>query len=752
MVLGITDSPPNLLLIAAWILGLAALALLIIKEIKPRSSLAKQSRLLPFLTLLINILLFVPLIWLAYLFYVDDFSYWYVASYSVKAMAVLNKLTGVWAGEEGSIVLWAFLIYLSFLWVIRKHDLNDIFLRRMHIIGYSVGLFFLSLSLVVTPFTTTNDFIFSQVEQYNVPVENVILYFEQDYIGKPYDYDTQGFSDGRGMSPILRDPWMAIHPPIVFVAYAFMVIPFAAALSFLWNRVGNWKAVSIGWTRIAWLFLTLGIALGGVWSYKIFGWGGFWAWDPVETSSLIPWLVMTAFLHSLIVYNPRKQFVTLAPVLAITTHILIIYATFVTRTGGSPLHALSDSATVEWLIFALANMVFLTLALGYDLWGRNRDRLTSMTKSMIIAFLGTQLLLALYKGIIYYSGPLPNTIEFAGMVVVFAGLSVYLNGRMRRDTKKAFVEESKSEEIELVTFPNLVYTTVLMFLFLTFVSFWGVTKPVINNLMSGDAAAEKITIDLAFYNTFSFPFMLVLLFVLGLCMLFGILKKDLLSKGVGALFGVALILAIAGGLMRFTGSFYVAGFAIPLALSLIAVLVKIVKTVPRIKSTGKKLKKLGFYTIHLGVVFIMIGSISATVFDQEHKATMIANKATGDLGSPAKLGSSVYSIGLGDFPRSYTDPEGWPATDVDLIIYKNGNPVDQGTVSYVDNKQWGYVTHVHAYKGIITEVYILFQGTSTIEGQTIVPLTVTTKPLISFLWIGIILLSIGIVPAIFIRD
>jgi cytochrome c biogenesis factor len=127
---------------------------------------------------------------------------------------------------------------------------------------------------------------------------------------------------------------MVIHPPVVFVAYGVLVVPFAAALAHLLTGRKEWTVLSVDWARIGWLFLTAGIGIGGLWAYVVLGWGGYWGWDPIETSSLLPWMLLTGFLHALHMYKRKGDYPLLAPLLGIFTFILVVFATFATRAAG----------------------------------------------------------------------------------------------------------------------------------------------------------------------------------------------------------------------------------------------------------------------------------------------------------------------------------------------------------------------------------------------------------------------------------
>ena len=141
-------------------------------------------------------------------------------------------------------------------------------------------------------------------------------------------------ADGAGLNLLLQDPWMVIHPPLVFLGYAGLAVPFAIAIGgLLDNDHKTWLIQALPWALLAWAVLGAGIFLGGFWAYKVLGWGGYWAWDPVENSSLVPWLFAGAFIHSLLVGLKRPGGAKSAYLLATFTFVMVLYGTFLTRSG-----------------------------------------------------------------------------------------------------------------------------------------------------------------------------------------------------------------------------------------------------------------------------------------------------------------------------------------------------------------------------------------------------------------------------------
>jgi len=177
-------------------------------------------------------------------------------------------------------------------------------------------------------------------------------------------------ADGAGLNPLLQDPWMVIHPPIVFIGYALYAVPFAYAISALArDEYSEWARPALAWMVAAWLFLGAGIIIGAKWAYATLGWGGYWGWDPVENASLVPWLSGAALMHTLIVQRERGKMVRTNIVLAIVSFLLIVYATFLTRSGvlsDFSVHSFASLGLSSYLIAAC--VLFAALSLYMLVW------------------------------------------------------------------------------------------------------------------------------------------------------------------------------------------------------------------------------------------------------------------------------------------------------------------------------------------------------------------------------------------------
>jgi cytochrome c-type biogenesis protein CcmF len=278
-------------------------------------------------------LLAIAFIVLAWSFYVNDFSVLYVAEHSNSQLPVIYRLGAVWGGHEGSLLLWIFLLSTwTFLVAQLSKALDEFMVAR--VIGV-LGLVTSGLLLFVL--TTSN----------------------------PFDRLLPAAQDGRSLNPLLQDPGLVFHPPMLYMGYVGFSVAFAFAIaSLLSGRLdAAWARWSRPWTTAAWIFLTLGIALGSWWAYYELGWGGWWFWDPVENASFIPWLVGTALLHSLAVTEKRGGFKSWTVLLAITAFSLSLLGTFLVRSGVlTSVHAFATDPKRGIFI-----LIFLSLVVGSSL-------------------------------------------------------------------------------------------------------------------------------------------------------------------------------------------------------------------------------------------------------------------------------------------------------------------------------------------------------------------------------------------------
>ncbi|MDO8684554.1 MAG: cytochrome c biogenesis protein CcsA [Armatimonadota bacterium] len=261
----------------------------------------------------------------------------YIMSYSSTDLQLNYLISAFWAGQEGSFLLWALFGAIIGLFLAAKSKDYEPWLMAF---WCTVQAFFFTLLIVKSPFAATPQGMLMQ------------------------------FPDGQGLNPLLQNFWMAIHPPLVFLGYAAMAAPAAFVIAALIKGdYQNWSNRCLPWALFAWLTLGAGIIIGSFWAYEVLGWGGYWGWDPVENASLVPWISGTALLHGMLVERYRGSMRRTNMVLALLSFLLVVYATFLTRSGvlgDFSVHSFSDLGTNAYLIGFL--VFFTVLCAGLLIW------------------------------------------------------------------------------------------------------------------------------------------------------------------------------------------------------------------------------------------------------------------------------------------------------------------------------------------------------------------------------------------------
>lgn len=241
---------------------------------------------------------------LAYALLTNDFSVAYVAANSNSHLPAVYRFCALWGAHEGSLLLWVFILtgWMTAISYINRQLPSDITARVLIVLSLIAIGFYLFLLTTSSPFIR----LFPTIP-----------------------------ADGADLNPILQDPGLAVHPPILYMGYVGFAVPYAFAMAALWqgNLDPAWTRWARPWTLIAWCFLTLGIILGSAWAYRELGWGGWWFWDPVENASFLPWLAGTALIHSLAVTEKRQIFKAWTVLLAVCAFSLSLLGTFLVRSG-----------------------------------------------------------------------------------------------------------------------------------------------------------------------------------------------------------------------------------------------------------------------------------------------------------------------------------------------------------------------------------------------------------------------------------
>jgi cytochrome c-type biogenesis protein CcmF len=279
------------------------------------------------------------LLWAAF---TNDFSVAYILHHTNRALPGPYKFAALWSGQEGSLLLWAWLLATYGLVLRLRHKVDVRLTAFASTILAGIQLFFLLLlNFAATPFSLVGG---------TIP------------------------ADGFGLNPLLQYPEMVIHPPMLYLGYVGFSVPFAFALGALMMRYPGekWIHITRRWTMVTWLFLTCGIVLGMHWAYAVLGWGGYWGWDPVENASLMPWLTGTAFLHSVMMQEKRGMMKSWNVWLIFATFLLTVLGTLLTRSGlVSSVHAFAESNIGTWF------WIFMVVVLAVCIFAfvLNRDHL-----------------------------------------------------------------------------------------------------------------------------------------------------------------------------------------------------------------------------------------------------------------------------------------------------------------------------------------------------------------------------------------
>lgn len=331
---------------------------------------------------------------LLYLMLADDFATAHVANNSSRTLPLLYKISAIWGGHDGSMLLWVFFTaLLSGLAIVQnRRRCRDMMPWVVVVLMVNLA-FFLALNLFLS-----NPF-------------NQLVRITPDGATAPFVP-----ADGQGLNPLLQYWAMVIHPPILYLGFIGFVVPFAFTIAALVTRQqGNdWVRIVRRWTLGTWLLLGIGIILGGKWAYVVLGWGGYWGWDPVENASLVPWLVGTALLHSIIVQERRGMLKTWNVVLVTLTYLLGIFGTFLTRSGlVNSVHAFADSNLGRFFLYYMAFVLAGALLLVADRQSflASKRRLDSML-SRESAFLFNNLVLVAAAFAVFWGTLFPALSEW----------------------------------------------------------------------------------------------------------------------------------------------------------------------------------------------------------------------------------------------------------------------------------------------------------------------------------------------------
>jgi cytochrome c-type biogenesis protein CcmF len=584
----------------------------------------------------------------------NDFSVAYILHHSNRDLPIAYKFAALWSGQEGSLLFWAWLLSTYALVLRLRYKVDPQLFAYASAIIAAVQVFFLSLiNFAANPFGLVSG---------TIP------------------------ADGNGLNPLLQYPEMVIHPPMLYLGYVGVTVPFAFALGALIMKYPGekWIHITRRWTMVAWMFLTCGIFLGAHWAYEVLGWGGYWGWDPVENASLLPWLTMTAFLHSVMMQEKRGMMKMWNMWLIFTTFLLAIFGTFLTRSGVvSSVHAFAQSSIGTWFVWFLA-IAFSTCVFFFV---RNRETLKSEHRleslvSRESSFLFNNLVLLVSCFAVLWG-------------TLFPVLSEWVTG---------------SKVTVGPPFFNRVNIPIGIFLVLL----TGV-GPLL--------AWRKTSLDRVKRN-FLWPTALMVLTAAAL--LIGGMRPWEDSAYFYSLMAISLSMFVVATV---SGEFWRGGRVIARQNN-----VNILQGMVVI--TRRNTRRYGGYLIHLGVVLIIIG-FAGLPFNQDKEQEM---------GFGDKMQIAGYTL----ICQSYTqdDKPNYGSEWAVIDVYRNGRKIDTMYPErrfYKASEQTATMVANRSRLG--QDLYLVYTGRNQDTGKPIIKAHV--NPLVMWIWIGVLVVLAGTIIALF---
>ena len=630
-------------------------------------------------------------------FFRPDYSFYYVAenhSTDVSSLAWLYKLSGLWAGREGSFLFWAWMLSLFAAWVAYKRlEFTDA-LSNMGLMVTNVVLMLFTAGMMFSepnnPFKTTPAALLD-------PATGQLI----------------GEATAWGMNPLLQHWAMIIHPPTLFIGYAGLTIPFAFAIGALIVNDSSKKWVEIvdRITIFSWLFLGIGIGLGAIWAYVVLGWGGYWAWDPVENASLLPWLTGVGLLHSFTVYRRREGFKKWSIMLAAFSFSLVILGTFITRSGiVQSVHAFEADPVSLYLFLSMIIGSLAVAGVGLLLRWKDfegNDEFESLTS----------------KEAAYY---------FNNVIMLVAGILVaYLTITSALPAWLPFGGKS----IPSTTFDSVARPVGILYLLILAVC------PLLS--WRGTDAAT-------FWKRIKWP-------LVGAVVLFALLLIDYVST-LRPIYTAMVALAATGSepgakIANAGPSWYYNGLAIFgffVASLLIATQTSLFIDGARKRAAAKgesffsalgsifmnARTQSGGYLTHIGMGIILIGLVGSAMFVLDQTYTVPVKQ-----GSTFQVDQYTFTY-QGD--KRETLANGNNKTNIILAVSRNGRPVGTitpGQTEFVAQQQTRLDARVLSEP--LRDIFVVFQGVQNEEAV----INVKINPLIWFSWGGFILMMLGTVLA-----
>jgi cytochrome c-type biogenesis protein CcmF len=589
---------------------------------------------------------------LVYAALTDDFSVAYILHHSNRALPGPYKFAVLWSGQEGSVLFWALLLS-AYGFVLRlRHKVDQRLVAMASMVLAGIQVFFLILA---------------------------------NFAANPFGIMDSVAADGTGLNPLLQYPEMVIHPPMLYLGYVGVSVPFAFALAALIMRYPGekWIHITRRWTMVAWLFLTFGISLGAHWAYAVLGWGGYWGWDPVENASLLPWLSTTAFLHSVMMQEKRGMMKVWNVWLIFITFMLSILGTMLTRSGMvSSVHAFAQSSIGTWF----AGFLGITAVVCFVFFFLNRDHLRSENKLESLVSRESSFLFN-------------NLVLLGACFAVLCGTLFPMLSEFVRDVKMNLG----------APFYNKVMVPIGLFLiFLTAV---------------GPLLAWRNTSVGSIKRNFAIPGTVALAVELVVA---GILSKNGVRfwTDMGQMYAM-LAFCLSTLVIATVASEFIRGGIVwknKLQTNLAFGMYQL---------TRRNMRRYGGYVVHFGVVLVVIG-LAGAAFNRDVEQT---------IGKGDKVSIGRYTL-IGE---EYTDDDNanYISQAALLEVYKDGkfltrlNPEER-----FFKASGGQPVHIVAnHSTLMEDLYVVYEGRDGDNGHPIIKAII--NPLVNWIWIGVLVIVFG---------
>jgi len=602
-------------------------------------------------------------VWLGVLVFTNQFQYDYVNETTKISADFLLKLSALWAGQSGSLVFWtalSFGLYFAFRLITRGYE-DDKLVSRAAIIMVLESALIAVNALVADPFRVTTDIV---------------------------------RTDGYGLNPMLSTIWNVLHPPIIFIGYALILVPFAVKLAgFTMKSVERNRdkiPVVESFTRLttafSWIMLSAGIFIGGYWAYIVLGWGGYWAWDPVETTSLIPWLLLTAFYHA----KPTlKKNDVLRDSFLVMGYITVVFATWVTRSGVlTSVHGFGISL-VSWtmLITLLANLI---ISVSFALYSGYRDMEDDQESSFLSFFNIKDVRLFSIK------------MSLVGIVIVAATSSIG------------------------VALPATYNLGIAIF------------NPA--NLEDG-----MVGIDIEFFRIGFYAAAVFLIAAAFYCMRTSFLSIKKRGFVIVSLFGVGGVIAVVSLMtgIPLPTNYWAANFLIPIGAGAIIFLVIAFARIMLGKSEVLSTRQVGRMMLHLGLVILLFGVFMSENVVYEDNSGYLENGVN-------EIAPGIF-VRVSDINLHHWNHDRDFNMIVTIEVIENNQIIGIGYANVQGHPGWGMITHqVYLHTTVLRDVFIAVTGFTTVTPipQPVYQVTIQSKilPFVSFVWLGPFLMISAIIP------